>query len=99
MSKKLLSIDFYVTLLGPIWQGIDCTKEKHVTFTPEKQPFTTEWKGLKNALSQITHDGDFQYCQISWGCMVVKWYDGKYFLEQQVEIPDCKLTHEFLAEA
>jgi hypothetical protein len=30
--------------------------------------------------------------------MVVKWFDGKYYLERQVEIPNCKITAEFLVE-
>jgi len=95
--KKLLSIKFYATLAGTIWQNdMDATKEIIREFTPKKLPFTDRWKGLENALSVITTDGDFQYCNISWGCMVIKWYDGKYYLERQVDIPVCKLTVKYL---
>ena len=95
--KKLLSIKFYATLAGTIWQNdMDATKEITREFTPKPYLFTTKWEGLKNALSLITKDGDFQYCKIAWGCMVIRWHDGKYYLERQVDIPVCKLTTEYL---
>jgi hypothetical protein len=98
MGKQLESITIYATLKGFIWQGIECTKETVTTFTPKTQPFTRKWIGLRDALLHITDDGDFQNCVVDWGCMVIRWFDGKYSIEREVEIPKGKLTADFLAE-
>jgi hypothetical protein len=99
MAKKLVSITFWVTMSGTIWQGIEATKDKQLEFVSEKHnAYTPKWNGLWDALTKIVNDGDFQYCNILWGCMVVRWFDGKYFLELERNIPRCKLTEQFLAE-
>lgn len=97
MGKKLVSVEIYATLSGYTWMGYKATKETVTKFTAEKHPFSPKWKGLKDALSFLCKDPDFNGgASISWGCMVVKWYDGKYFLERQTGIPEGKLTAEYL---
>lgn len=99
MTKQLESITFYTTVKGFIWMPmVECTKEKVTEFTPKGSSFTPKWEGLREALLYITNDGDFQNCEIDWGCMVVRWFDGKYSIERQVEIPRCKLTEDLLTE-
>lgn len=97
MSKQLESITIYATLRGDIWMPyMECTKETVTKFTPKGIAFSRKWAGLRDALLHITNDGDFRDCKIDWGCMVIRWYDGKYYLERQVEIPRCKLTEDCL---
>lgn len=99
MGKQLESITIYATLKGDIWMPyIECTKETVTTFTPKGTPFTRKWTGLRDALLHITNDGDFRDCKIDWSCIVIKWFDGKYRIERQVEMPNCKLTADLLVE-
>lgn len=98
--KTLESITIYADIVGNIWMPmVECRKETKTVFTPEQQPFTHEWTGLRDALLRITNDGDFRSCLIEWGCMVIRWWDGKYYIERQVDIPNCKLTSDCLVES
>ena len=97
MTKKLESITIHAELIGDIWMpDVECTKESTTVFTPEDRPFTSKWTGLRDALLQITNDGDFRSCVINWGIMVIRWWDGKYHIEKTVDIPNCKLTSDCL---
>lgn len=99
MAKKLEAITIYGVLVGTAWQGFEGMKEAVEVFTPEKTRFTYKWTGLEDALSIITKDGDFQYCVLKNAVINVRWSDGDYILTRAFDIPDCKLTHRFLAEA
>lgn len=98
MTKKLESITIYGTLIGTIWQGVECTKEVVKTFTPDGTRFTCKWNGLQDALSIITKDGDFQYCSLRDAVINVQWSDERYILTKALDIPVGKLTAPFFEE-
>lgn len=43
------------TLIGPIWQGLTCTKAFHTRLTGDKT--------LREYVQGATRDGDFQHCK------------------------------------
>jgi hypothetical protein len=59
---NLQSVTISGTVTGPIWWGGNGSKDVSVTFTPDNQPFTKIWCGLRDAVVDITNDGDFQAC-------------------------------------
>ena len=62
---KLKTVSIFAWLEGPLWQGIEGRMEKRMTFLPINVSTERQWKGLDNALSILTKQGDFEYCGVS----------------------------------
>jgi hypothetical protein len=64
--KTLEKIELIGEIQGEIWMPYEtCAKEFHKVYTPNDRPFSRKWNGLRDALLDITNDGDFRSCSIS----------------------------------
>lgn len=98
MAKKLEAVTILGELQGNIlWPNAPMTKAVREVFTPDNSPFSRQWSGLRDALLQITNDGDFQSCRLANGWMIVSWIDGNKRIEISADVPFCKLTDDCLA--
>jgi len=94
---KANSIKLVGTVQGCIWYPpVECTKEFNYTFTEKQGPFSLEWNGLEDALNRITNDGDFQSCKIRDCWIATEYRDGNKKVTIEKELPDCKLTHDYI---
>jgi hypothetical protein len=97
MSKQLVSIELHVVIAGPIYwpDGLLCTKEASMTFTPTGGAFREPWTGLEDALERILskNDGDFQSAGIAdvWG--KVTWKSGRDFIYRYMDLDPDNLAH------
>jgi hypothetical protein len=93
---KANSIKMVGTLQGNTWSMGECTKEFKYTFTENQQPFSFEWQGLDQALQRITNDGDFQFCRVRECWIETAYRSGNKTVIIDKELPDCKLTHDYI---
>ncbi len=76
IMKHLESITISGELRGNIWMpDCECTKDFTHTFAPKGRhnPFQKEWIDLREALLDITNDGDFQSCGIDYAYIETTW--------------------------
>lgn len=82
-------------LRGTIWQpGFDdCTKEFSVDFLPEGEgPYCLPWKGIKDALSYIVQDADFEFCTVDFAYIVFHFVSPKFRETKTLELKPGKAT-------
>lgn len=66
-------------LVGMIWMPhVECWKDVNFIFQREHttEPFKRVCDDLRDAMLQITNDGDFQWCAIVHGDLIVRKIDG-----------------------
>jgi len=70
---KTIKIRIYGEVQGPIWWpvGAICTKEFSLVCSYEDKPFRRQIECLRDALLDITNDGDFQHCEISFAVLEI----------------------------
>ena len=97
-NKSLRSIELWGVIRGGIWwpYGADCTKEFKIVYTPDEKPFTRKWEGIRQALLDITNDGDFSSCSIYELFGKVEWNEGKYIKSRYISFPICKEIADLL---
>lgn len=72
--KNLVSVRISGIIAGKIWMpSCYAWKDFSVKFTPDDRPFTREWDGMRDALDDITNDGDFSSVGIVEAAILVTW--------------------------
>lgn len=79
-------------LVGPIWMpATECWKDLHYTFVRADKDRASPWQDarddLRDAVSAVTNDGDFQYCKIAHGILIVNIIDEKRRIKRWRNIP------------
>lgn len=76
--KNLVLIQISGILAGRMWMPADYAwKEFNVRFVPGGHHFAREWHGMRDALDDITNDGDFQSAGIVEAAILVTWRSDK----------------------
>lgn len=85
-------------LRGNIWMpNTECIKEFNVVFAPEagRNPFQREWIDLREALLDITNDGDFRSCGIDHAFIdTTFFYHGNRSVTISNELKPCKFIED-----
>lgn len=94
---KAEKIIMYGELQGKMWMGGTATKHFQYIFTEKQQAFSFfEWGGLEDALNRITNDGDFRCCGVRECWIKTIYQEGNKKIVIEKELPDCKLTHDYI---
>jgi hypothetical protein len=92
---KYESITIYGEIRGNIWMPYaECTKEFSQTFTNPNQLKSNEWTGLRDAVCNITNDGDFRSAAIDWARIETVYIDGSKRIVIEKELKPTKLTED-----
>jgi hypothetical protein len=85
--KELDHIVISGTISGEIWWSGKAWKQFEVTYTPEPhRVFTRPWNGLREAVCDITNDGNFQHCKIDSATLTAVYYQGSKQIVKSNEI-------------
>lgn len=99
--KNLQSVEISGVLAGKIWMpSCYAWKDFNVKFVPGGYHFAREWHGMRDALCDITNDGDFQSAGIVEACIKVTWQENSKrstVLRNELNL-DAKLLQDFKAD-